>query len=194
MFGSNSPHDSERIADHRVRLAHPDSEIQLSISVLHFSYTFSNTFFYTLPRVPPLGPPSPDRRFAEPSGRTQAANVLACSSNPSSIRGALSPRAPYLPYQPHLKRARVAHPRQPVIIQSFFTTVNRLDSPFVRRLTRTATTSRRDAIAVSCRHAVGCLPPTSSEPPDVESRVVHPRRAPAPDTTNSRPSGPRMAL
>ena len=32
MFGSNSPQYSERALDHRVRLAHPDSQIQLSNS------------------------------------------------------------------------------------------------------------------------------------------------------------------
>jgi len=37
MFGSNSSRYSERAPDHRVRLAHPDSQIQLSNSVGKYS-------------------------------------------------------------------------------------------------------------------------------------------------------------
>jgi hypothetical protein len=59
MFGSNSPRRPERASDQRVRLAHPDSQIQLSNNVINFRVAFATAFNYTATRTIRQAPTTP---------------------------------------------------------------------------------------------------------------------------------------
>ena len=94
MFGSNSPRRPERASDQRVRLAHPDSQIQLSNSVTNFRVALATAFNYTATRTIRQAPTTP---FASSlcldSRITPHPNILGPATRSSTPPGVGQPPA-----------------------------------------------------------------------------------------------------